>query len=157
MSRHARNRLPSVFLAQRPTYNDCYQTGRGVGIDCIEHGGSMTDETNPKSCWIAKLPISHDFLCAGHSGANGRNRTRPSHFADGKSRSAESRRRQKPVRRPECACQGGRANHIGTEQAGPAGEADSIVAGIGASWWQSRVCPTKMDALRAITARRPLF
>lgn len=37
-----RNGLP---ITAHATYNDCIQRAAAFGVDCIEHGGSMTDET----------------------------------------------------------------------------------------------------------------
>ncbi len=144
-----RNRLP---ITAHATYDACIQRVAEFGVDCVEHGGSMTDET------IAlllekKIPIVTTFAPLVHA-EPARDRARASAFPSGRSRSG---RRRSPTRRATpgwCARRkAGVPIVFGTDAGSPAVEHDVDRARARRSWSKVGVCQDNLDALASITIR----
>lgn len=142
-----RNRLP---ITAHATYNDCIKRVAEFGIDCIEHGGSMTDETIG-ILLDRKLPIVTTFsaLVIQANEEIARRFGIPEwKIAERKRAVADKARFDGLVR----AAKAGVPIVFGTDAGSPAVEHDRIVPELG-FMVEVGVCPDNMDALRAITAR----
>ncbi|MFW5654032.1 MAG: amidohydrolase family protein [Roseicyclus sp.] len=142
-----RNRLP---ITAHATYNDCIRRVAEFGIDCIEHGGSMTDETI-QVLLDRKLPIVTTFsaLVIQANEEIAREFGIPEwKIAERKRAVADKSRFDGLVR----AAKAGVPIVFGTDAGSPAVEHDRIVPELG-FMVEVGVCPDNMDALRAITAR----
>ena len=142
-----RNRLP---ITAHATYNDCIKRVAEFGIDCIEHGGSMTDETI-QLLLDRKLPIVTTFsaLVIQANETIARDFGIPEwKIAERKKAVADKSRFDGLVR----AAKAGVPIVFGTDAGSPAVEHDRIVPELG-FMVEVGVCPDNMDALRAITAR----
>lgn len=142
-----RNRLP---ITAHATYNDCIKRVAEFGIDCIEHGGSMTDETI-QILLDRKLPIVTTFsaLVIQANEKIARAFGIPEWKIEERKRAVADKTRFDGLVR---AAKAGVPIVFGTDAGSPAVEHDSIVPELG-FMVEVGVCPDNMDALRAITAR----
>ncbi|GGA55335.1 metal-dependent hydrolase family protein [Pelagibacterium lentulum] len=142
-----RNRLP---ITAHATYDSCIRRVVEFGVDCVEHGGSMSEET------IAllldkKVPIVTTFSALVMQ-ANAEIARR---FAIPEWKIAE---RQKAVGDKSRfdglvrAAKAGVPIVFGTDAGSPAVEHDSIAPELD-FMVEVGVCPDRLDAIRAITAR----
>lgn len=142
-----RNRLP---ITAHATYDDCIARVAEFGVDCIEHGGSMTDETI-QLLLDKKLPIVTTFsaLVIQANEKVARAFGIPEwKIEERKKAVAEKSRFDGLVR----AAKAGVPIVFGTDAGSPAVEHDRIVPELG-FMVEIGVCPDNLDALRAITAR----
>jgi len=142
-----RNRLP---ITAHATYNDCIKRVAEFGIDCIEHGGSMTDETI-QILLDRKLPIVTTFsaLVIQANEKIARAFGIPEWKIEERKKAVADKTRFDGLVR---AAKAGVPIIFGTDAGSPAVEHDSIVPELG-FMVEVGVCPDNMDALRAITAR----
>lgn len=142
-----RNRLP---ITAHATYNDCIKRVAEFGIDCIEHGGSMTDETI-QILLDRKLPIVTTFsaLVIQANEKIARAFGIPEWKIEERKRAVADKTRFDGLVR---AAKAGVPIVFGTDAGSPAVEHDRIVPELG-FMVEVGVCPDNMDALRAITAR----
>ncbi|MEM6593727.1 MAG: amidohydrolase family protein [Pseudomonadota bacterium] len=142
-----RNKLP---ITAHATYNDCIARVAEFGVDCIEHGGSMSDATIellldkklPVVTTFSALVIQADEKIARAFGI-------PEwKIAERQKAVADKSRFDGLVR----AAKAGVPIIFGTDAGSPAVEHDSIVPELG-FMVEIGVCPNNLDALRAITAR----
>lgn len=142
-----RNRLP---ITAHATYNDCIKRVAEFGIDCVEHGGSMTDETI-QVLLDRKLPIVTTFsaLVIQANEEIARDFGIPEWKIAERQRAVADKSRFDGLVR---AAQAGVPIVFGTDAGSPAVEHDKIVPELG-FMVETGVCPDNMDALRAITAR----
>ncbi|MEM6741560.1 MAG: amidohydrolase family protein [Pseudomonadota bacterium] len=142
-----RNRIP---ITAHATYNDCIKRAAEFGVDCIEHGGSMTDETIavlldrklPVVTTFSALVIQADPEIARAFGI-------PEWKIAERQRAVADKTRFDGLVR---AAQAGVPIVFGTDAGSPAVEHDRIVPELG-FMVEIGVCPDNIDALRAITAR----
>jgi imidazolonepropionase-like amidohydrolase len=142
-----RNRLPVTAHA---TYNDCIARVAKFGVDCIEHGGSMTDETI-QTLIDKKLPIVTTFsaLVIQADPKIARAFDIPQWKIEERQRAVADKSRFDGLVR---AAKAGVPIVFGTDAGSPAVEHDRIVPELG-FMVEVGVCPNNLDALRAITAR----
>ena len=142
-----RNGIP---ITAHATYNDCIRRVADFGIDCIEHGGSMTDETI-QVLLDRKLPIVTTFSALVIQA----NEKIARAFGIPEWKIAERQRAVADKRRFDGLVRAAKAGVpivFGTDAGSPAVEHDQIVPELG-FMVEVGVCPDNMDALRAITAR----
>ena len=146
-----RNRLPVTAHA---TYNDCIARVAKFGVDCIEHGGSMTDETI-QTLIDKKLPIVTTFsaLVIQADPKIARAFDIPQWKIEERQRAVTDKSRFDGLVR---AAKAGVPIVFGTDAGSPAVEHDRIVPELG-FMVEVGVCPDNLDALRAITARAALL
>lgn len=146
-----RNRLPVTAHA---TYNDCIARVAKFGVDCIEHGGSMTDETI-QTLIDKKLPIVTTFsaLVIQADPKIARAFDIPQWKIEERQRAVADKSRFDGLIR---AAKAGVPIVFGTDAGSPAVEHDRIVPELG-FMVEVGVCPNNLDALRAITARAALL
>ena len=146
-----RNRLPVTAHA---TYNDCIARVAKFGVDCIEHGGSMTDETI-QTLIDKKLPIVTTFsaLVIQADPKIARAFDIPQWKIEERQRAVTDKSRFDGLVR---AAKAGVPIVFGTDAGSPAVEHDRIVPELG-FMVEVGVCPNNLDALRAITARAALL
>lgn len=142
-----RNRLP---ITAHATYNDCIARVAEAGIDCIEHGGSMTDATI-QLLLDKKLPIVTTFsaLVIQANEDIARAFGIPEWKIEERKKAVADKSRFDGLVR---AAKAGVPIVFGTDAGSPAVEHDSIVPELG-FMVEVGVCPDNLDALRAITAR----
>ena len=142
-----RNRLP---ITAHATYNDCIKRVAEFGIDCIEHGGSMTDETI-RILLDRKLPIVTTFsaLVIQANEKIARPFGIPEWKIEERKKAVADKTRFDGLVR---AAKAGVPIVFGTDAGSPAVEHDRIVPELG-FMVEVGVCPDNMDALRAITTR----
>lgn len=142
-----RNRLP---ITAHATYNDCIKRVTEFGVDCIEHGGSMTDETiqilldrrtpivTTFSALVmqAKPEIAHRFGIPDWKIAERQKAVGDKTRFDGLVRASKA----------------GVPIVFGTDAGSPAVEHDAIAPELD-FMVEIGVCPNRLDALRAITIR----
>lgn len=142
-----RNRLP---ITAHATYDACIRRVAEAGIDCIEHGGSMSDETIgvlldrklPIVTTFSALVIQADPEIARAFGI-------PEWKIEERQKAVADKRRFDGLVR---AARAGVPIVFGTDAGSPAVEHDRIVPEL-KFMVEVGVCPDNMDALRAITAR----
>ena len=142
-----RNRLP---ITAHATYDACIARVAEFGVDCIEHGGSMTDATI-QILLDRKLPIVTTFSALVIQA----NETIARAFGIPEWKIAERQRAVADKSRFDGLVRAARAGVpivFGTDAGSPAVEHDSIVPELG-FMVEVGVCPDNLDALRAITAR----
>lgn len=142
-----RNRLP---ITAHATYNDCIKRVAEFGIDCVEHGGSMTDETI-QLLLDRKLPVVTTFsaLVIQANEEIARAFGIPEwKIAERKRAVADKSRFDGLVR----AAKAGVPIVFGTDAGSPAVEHDRIVPELG-FMVEIGVCTDNLDALRSITIR----
>ncbi len=142
-----RNRLP---ITAHATYNDCIARVAEFGVDCVEHGGSMTDETI-QLLLDKKLPVVTTFsaLVIQANAEIARDFGIPEwKIAERQKAVADKSRFDGLVR----ASKAGVPIVFGTDAGSPAVEHDRIVPELG-FMVEVGVCRDNLDALRAITAR----
>lgn len=142
-----RNRLP---ITAHATYNDCIKRVAEFGVDCVEHGGSMSDATI-QMLLDRKLPIVTTFsaLVIQANEEIARAFGIPEwKIAERKRAVADKSRFDGLVR----AAKAGVPIVFGTDAGSPAVEHDRIVPEL-QFMVEVGVCPDNLDALRAITAR----
>ena len=142
-----RNGIP---ITAHATYNDCIKRVAEFGIDCIEHGGSMTDETI-QVLLDRKLPIVTTFsaLVIQANEEIARAFGIPEWKIAERQRAVADKSRFDGLVRAATA---GVPIVFGTDAGSPAVEHDKIVPELG-FMVEVGVCPDNMDALHAITAR----
>ncbi|MHA3977039.1 amidohydrolase family protein [Halovulum sp. GXIMD14794] len=142
-----RNRLP---ITAHATYDACIKRVAEFGIDCIEHGGSMSDETI-QVLLDRKLPIVTTFsaLVIQANPDIARAFGIPEWKIAERQRAVADKSRFDGLLR---ASKAGVPIVFGTDAGSPAVEHDRIVPELG-FMVEVGVCPDNMDALRAITAR----
>jgi imidazolonepropionase-like amidohydrolase len=142
-----RNRLPVTAHA---TYNECIARVAEFGVDCIEHGGSMTDETI-QILIEKKLPIVTTFsaLVIQANPEIARAFGIPEWKIEERQKAVADKSRFDGLVR---AAKAGVPIVFGTDAGSPAVEHDRIVPELG-FMVEVGVCPNNLDALRAITAR----
>ena len=142
-----RNRLP---ITAHATYNDCIKRVAEFGIDCIEHGGAMTDETI-RILLDRKLPIVTTFsaLVIQANEKIARAFGIPEWKIEERKKAVADKTRFDGLVR---AAKAGVPIVFGTDAGSPAVEHDRIVPELG-FMVEVGVCPDNMDALRAITTR----
>jgi len=142
-----RNRLP---ITAHATYDACIARVAEFGVDCVEHGGSMTDATIqllldkkiPIVTTFSALVIQSDTEIARAFGI-------PEWKIEERKRAVADKTRFDGLVR---AAKAGVPIVFGTDAGSPAVEHDQIVPELG-FMVEVGVCPDNMDALRAITAR----
>ena len=142
-----RNRLP---ITAHATYNDCIKRVAEFGVDCIEHGGSMTDETI-QILLDRKLPIVTTFsaLVLQANPEIARAFAIPEwKITERQAAVADKKRFDGLVR----AAKAGVPIVFGTDAGSPAVEHHQIAPEL-AFMVEVGVCPNNLDALRSITAR----
>ena len=146
-----RNNLPVTAHA---TYNDCIARVAKFGVDCIEHGGSMTDETI-QILIDKKLPIVTTFsaLVIQANPKIARAFGIPQWKIEERQRAVADKSRFDGLVR---AAKAGVPIVFGTDAGSPAVEHDRIAPELG-FMVEVGVCPNNLDALRAITARAALL
>jgi imidazolonepropionase-like amidohydrolase len=124
------------------------------GVDCIEHGGSMTDETI-QTLIDKKLPIVTTFsaLVIQADPKIARAFDIPQWKIEERQRAVADKSRFDGLVR---AAKAGVPIVFGTDAGSPAVEHDRIVPELG-FMVEVGVCPNNLDALRAITARAALL
>lgn len=142
-----RNRLP---ITAHATYNDCIKRVAEFGVDCIEHGGSMSDETI-QVLLDRKLPIVTTFsaLVIQANDEVARAFGIPDWKIAERKRAVVDKTRFDGLVR---AAKAGVPIVFGTDAGSPAVEHDRIVPEL-QFMVEIGVCPDNLDALRAITAR----
>ena len=142
-----RNRLP---ITAHATYDACIKRVAEFGIDCIEHGGSMSDETI-QVLLDRKLPIVTTFsaLVIQANPDIARAFGIPEWKIAERQRAVADKSRFDGLLR---ASKAGVPIVFGTDAGSPAVEHDRIVPELG-FMVEVGVCPDNLDALRAITAR----
>jgi imidazolonepropionase-like amidohydrolase len=142
-----RNRLP---ITAHATYNDCIARVAEFGIDCVEHGGSMTDETI-QLLLDKKLPVVTTFsaLVIQANEEIARAFGIPEWKIEERKRAVADKSRFDGLVR---AAKAGVPIVFGTDAGSPAVEHDQIVPELG-FMVEVGVCTNNLDALRAITAR----
>ena len=142
-----RNGIP---ITAHATYNDCIKRVAEFGIDCVEHGGSMTDETI-QTLLDRKLPVVTTFSALVIQA----NEEIARAFGIPEWKIAERQRAVADKSRFDGLVRAAKAGVpivFGTDAGSPAVEHDRIVPELG-FMVEVGVCPDNMDALRAITAR----
>lgn len=142
-----RNRLP---ITAHATYDACIRRVAEFGVDCIEHGGSMCDETI-QILLDRKLPIVTTFsaLVLQADPEIGRAFGIPEwKITERQGAVADKTRFDGLVR----AAKAGVPIVFGTDAGSPAVEHDSIAPELG-FMVEVGVCRDNLDALRAITSR----
>lgn len=142
-----RNRLP---ITAHATYNDCIARVAEFGIDCVEHGGSMADDTI-QLLLDKKLPIVTTFsaLVIQANPEIARAFGIPEWKIEERQHAVADKSRFDGLVR---AAKAGVPIVFGTDAGSPAVEHDRIVPELG-FMVEVGVCPNNLDALRAITAR----
>ena len=142
-----RNRLP---ITAHATFDDCIRRVAEFGVDCIEHGGSMSDETI-QLLLDKKIPIVTTFSAlviqskpeiAGAFGI-------PEWKIEERQRAVADKTRFDGLVR---AAKAGVPIVFGTDAGSPAVEHHQIAPELG-FMVEVGVCTDSLDALRAITAR----
>jgi imidazolonepropionase-like amidohydrolase len=146
-----RNRLP---ITAHATYNDCIARVAEFGIDCVEHGGSMTDGTI-QLLLDKKLPIVTTFsaLVIQANTEIARAFGIPEWKIEERQKAVADKSRFDGLVR---AAKAGVPIVFGTDAGSPAVEHDRIVPELG-FMVEVGVCPNNLDALRAITARAAIL
>lgn len=142
-----RNKLP---ITAHATFDACIRRVAEFGIDCVEHGGSMSDETI-QLLLDRKLPIVTTFsaLVIQADPEIARAFGIPDWKVAERQRAvADTSRFDGLVR----AAKAGVPIVFGTDAGSPAVEHDRLVPELG-FMVEVGVCPDAMDALRSITAR----
>ncbi len=142
-----RNGLPVTAHA---TFDACIARVAKAGVDCIEHGGSMTDKTI-RLLLDRRLPIVTTFSALVIQADPEIARA----FGIPEWKVAERQRAVADATRFDGLVRAAKAGVpivFGTDAGSPAVEHDSIVPELG-FMVKVGVCPDAMDALRAITAR----
>ena len=142
-----RNGIP---ITAHATYNDCIKRVAEFGIDCVEHGGSMTDETI-RVLLDRELPVVTTFSALVIQA----NEEIARAFGIPEWKIAERQRAVADKSRFDGLVRASKAGVpivFGTDAGSPAVEHDRIVPELG-FMVEVGVCPDNMDALRAITAR----
>lgn len=142
-----RNRLP---ITAHATYDACIRRVAEFGIDCVEHGGAMSDETIgvllergiPIVTTFSALVIQADPNIARAFGI-------PEWKIEERQKAVADKGRFDGLVR---AAKAGVPIVFGTDAGSPAVEHDRIVPEL-KFMVEVGVCPDNMDALRAITAR----
>lgn len=142
-----RNRLP---ITAHATYDACIERVARFGIDCVEHGGSMSDATI-QLLLDRKIPIVTTFsaLVIQANPDIARAFGIPEWKIAERQRAVADKTRFDGLVR---AAKAGVPIVFGTDAGSPAVEHDQIVPELG-FMVEVGVCPDNMDALRAITAR----
>jgi imidazolonepropionase-like amidohydrolase len=142
-----RHRIPVTAHA---TYNDCIKRVAEFGVDCVEHGGSMTDETI-QILLDKKIPVVTTFSALIMQA----NPEIARKFGIPEWKIAE---RQKMVGDKSrfagnvAAAKAGVPIVFGTDAGSPAVEHDSIAPELD-FMVEVGVCPDRLDAIRSITIR----
>lgn len=142
-----RNRLP---ITAHATYDACIARVAEAGIDCVEHGGSMTDATI-QTLLDRKIPIVTTFSALVIQA----NAEIARAFGIPEWKIAERQRAVADKTRFDGLVRAARAGVpivFGTDAGSPAVEHDQIVPEL-EFMVEVGVCPDTMDALRAITRR----
>ncbi len=139
-----------VPITAHATYDACIRRVAEFGIDCIEHGGSMSDETI-QLLLDRKLPVVTTFsaLVIQADEEVARAYGIPEWKIAERKRAIADRTRFDGLLR---AAKAGVPIVFGTDAGSPAVEHDKIVPEL-RFMVEIGVCPDAMDALRAITAR----
>ncbi|MBI1416827.1 MAG: amidohydrolase family protein [Limimaricola sp.] len=142
-----RNRLP---ITAHATYDACIRRVAEFGVDCIEHGGSMTDETI-QILLDRKLPIVTTFsaLVLQADPEIGRAFGIPEWKIIERQHAVADKKRFDGLVR---AARAGVPIVFGTDAGSPAVEHDSIAPELG-FMVEVGVCRDNLDALRSITSR----
>ena len=142
-----RNGIP---ITAHATYDDCIARVAEFGIDCVEHGGSMTDKTI-QLLLDKKLPIVTTFsaLVIQANPDIARAFGIPEWKIEERQKAVADKTRFDGLVR---AAKAGVPIVFGTDAGSPAVEHDRIVPELG-FMVEVGVCPDNLDALRAITAR----
>ncbi|MEM7445256.1 MAG: amidohydrolase family protein [Pseudomonadota bacterium] len=142
-----RNRLP---ITAHATYNDCIKRVAEFGVDCIEHGGSMTDKTI-QLLLDKKLPVVTTFsaLVIQANEEIARAFGIPEWKIEERKRAVADKSRFDGLVR---AAKAGVPIVFGTDAGSPAVEHDRIVPELG-FMVEVGVCTDNLDALRSITIR----
>jgi imidazolonepropionase-like amidohydrolase len=142
-----RNRLP---ITAHATYDACIKRVAEFGVDCIEHGGSMSDETI-QILLDRKLPIVTTFsaLVIQANPDIARAFGIPEWKIEERQCAVADKSRFDGLVR---AAKAGVPIVFGTDAGSPAVEHDRIVPELG-FMVEVGVCPNNLDALRSITAR----
>jgi len=142
-----RNKLP---ITAHATYEACIRRVVEAGIDCVEHGGSMSDETI-QLLVDKKVPIVTTFsaLVMQANPEIARKFAVPEWKILERQKAVADKSRFDGLVR---ASKAGVQIVFGTDAGSPAVEHDSIAPELN-FMVEVGVCPTKMDALRAITIR----
>lgn len=142
-----RNRLP---ITAHATYNDCIARVVEFGVDCVEHGGSMTDATIDLLL-KKKVPIVTTFsaLVMQAKPEIARKFHIPEWKIEERQRAVADKSRFEGLVR---AAKAGVPIVFGTDAGSPAVEHDSIAPELD-FMVEVGVCPDRLDALRAITIR----
>lgn len=142
-----RNRLPVTAHA---TYDACIRRVAEFGVDCIEHGGSMTDETI-QILLDRKLPIVTTFsaLVLQAKPEIARAFGIPEWKIEERQHAVADKKRFDGLVR---AAKAGVPIVFGTDAGSPAVEHDSIAPELG-FMVEVGVCRDNLDALRSITQR----
>jgi imidazolonepropionase-like amidohydrolase len=142
-----RNRLP---ITAHATYNDCIKRVAEFGVDCIEHGGSMTDETI-QLLLDRELPVVTTFsaLVIQANEEIARAFGIPEWKIEERKKAVADKSRFDGLVR---AAKAGVPIVFGTDAGSPAVEHDRIVPELG-FMVEVGVCTDNLDALRSITAR----
>ncbi len=142
-----RNRLP---ITAHATYDACIRRVAEFGVDCIEHGGSMTDETI-QILLDRKLPIVTTFspLVLQAKPEIARAFGIPEWKIEERQNAVADTKRYDGLVR---AAKAGVPIVFGTDAGSPAVEHDSIAPELG-FMVEVGVCRDNLDALRSITQR----
>ena len=142
-----RNNVP---ITAHATYNDCIARVAEFGVDCIEHGGSMTEETI-QLLLDRKLPVVTTFsaLVIQAQPEIARRFNIPEWKIEERQRAVADKSRFAGLVN---AAKAGVPIVFGTDAGSPAVEHDSIVPEL-QFMVEVGVCPDRMDALRSITQR----
>ncbi|QBX99949.1 amidohydrolase family protein [Rhodophyticola sp. CCM32] len=142
-----RNGLP---ITAHATYNDCIARVAEFGVDCVEHGGSMSDATI-QILLDRNLPIVTTFsaLVIQANPEIARAFGIPEWKIEERQKAVADKTRFDGLVR---AAKAGVPIVFGTDAGSPAVEHDRIVPELG-FMVEIGVCPDNLDALRAITAR----
>lgn len=142
-----RNRLP---ITAHATYDTCIRRVAEFGVDCVEHGGSMSDETI-QVLLDKKIPIVTTFsaLVMQAKPEIARKFAIPEWKIEERQRAVGDRSRFDGLVR---AAKAGVPIVFGTDAGSPAVEHDSIAPEL-EFMVEVGVCPDRLDALRSITIR----
>ena len=142
-----RNKLP---ITAHATYDACIRRVAEAGIDCIEHGGSMSDETI-QVLLDRKLPIVTTFsaLVIQANPEIARRFQIPEWKIEERQKAVADKSRFDGLVR---SARAGVPIVFGTDAGSPAVEHDQIAPELN-FMVEVGVCPDRMDALRSITER----
>lgn len=142
-----RNRLP---ITAHATYDACIRRVAEFGVDCVEHGGSMSDETI-HVLLDKKIPIVTTFsaLVMQAKPEIARKFAIPEWKIEERQRAVGDKTRFDGLVR---AAKAGVPIVFGTDAGSPAVEHDSIAPEL-EFMVEVGVCPNRLDALRSITIR----